>query len=147
MQTLTCAWLTSRLPRHIPIVTDGARIGMIIIEERVLRYPASTSLALACAADALAMNATTKAIHDRFACARDRHLRAVDGGALVDEPTSPAVQRDALETLRTNPAARWEAREAVALLYGDYDLPGDIWTVHAFGVSPIAPRFCPVALI
>lgn len=117
-------------------------------------YPASTHLALASAADALALGATNGTDHERYAAARVRHLRAVDGGDLVDEPTSLPVQIAALELLRSHPPARAEARAAIAALFGAEPLPDAAWIVRPFMIAVVNgvrrtddPRVRPVRLV
>lgn len=104
---------------------------MLTVDGWSLKYPASTALALACAAAQLAQIEVEGHGYNRELVAeRDRYLEECGG---MTGPVARDAHRAAIEILRSDPAARAEARAAIASVYGDRELPGICWTVYVAG--------------
>lgn len=122
--------LTPRIEELASIIPEAVAI-MLIVEGLTLTYPASTALALACAAAQLAQIEVEEGGYNRRLVAeRDQYLEACGG---VTGPAARDAHCAALETLRSDPAARAEARAAIASVYGDRELPAICWIVYVAG--------------
>ena len=129
---------------------------MVIVKGMTLKYPASTALALACAAHVIAGEATDRLYKpklsndrrkdkrraSRFGATRDRYLEEFGGLFAVGEGVE--AQRAAIEQLRASAEARAEARAAIAKRYANEVIPPWGWSVRGFG--QLIPIIEPVSL-
>ena len=105
---------------------------MLTVKGLTLKYPASTALALACAAVKLSWEATKqkdKRKAAKYMTACYKYLE-VFGGSVELLGASGDAQRVAIETLCSDPMSRAEAHDAVAKHYGHLGLPPWGWIVH-----------------
>src|SRR4051812_18526526 len=98
---------------------------MLAVKGMTLKYPASTALALACAAFRLMGHAKSARTKGRYAEASRKYVEGLGGYGESGEKVRP--QCEAVETLRSNPAARDEARAAISRVYSKRVIPRDAW--------------------
>jgi hypothetical protein len=115
---------------------------MLTIRGMTLRYPASTAMALACAAHALEIEAGERKDKRRAKRFEDTCSQYLEGfGGLFATGDDVKAQRAAIEQLRRSEDARAEARAAITKRYRREVLPPLAWVVRGFGrlLPPIVP--------
>ena len=108
---------------------------MVTIKGMSLKFPESTTLALACAAMRIATEGKlSKRTSMKYREKSREYLEDLGGIGASEPEVSP--QRAAVELLRSNLEAREEAKAAIEKVYGRRGVPRMGWIVHVLG----APR-------